>query len=150
MNERLSNRVILNGLPSQAIQVQALATEAADLIGHYAIAADSATLAALHEVTAALHARTRQLAGYFEVEVLQAEDRGGERPAPQKEAAQNTAPNPREIHREPWWENPPTPGETEADVTWGYLVTYDNGEVRFLNETPTPEEIINRKGCPWP
>lgn len=54
---------------------------------------------------------------------------------------------PREINREPWWEFPPKPGQSDEDLVWGYLVTYDDGNVHFISETPTAEEMANREGC---
>ena len=52
-----------------------------------------------------------------------------------------------EINREPWWAYPPKPGQSEQDLDWGYLVTYADGNVRFLHETPTAEELARREGC---
>ncbi len=51
------------------------------------------------------------------------------------------------ISREPWWERPPRPGESEWDVEWGYLECWSDGTFRFVRERPTPEEIRNRKSC---
>jgi len=54
---------------------------------------------------------------------------------------------PKEINREPWWEFPPQLGESDEDLIWGYLVTYDDGNVRFIKEVPTAEEMANRNAC---
>ncbi len=53
----------------------------------------------------------------------------------------------KEISREPWWAYPPEPGQREEDLHWGYLVTYADGNVRFLDEVPTAEEMATRDGC---
>ncbi len=44
-----------------------------------------------------------------------------------------------EIKREPWWKYPPKPGETEADLEWGFLVEYENGDIRFIEEVPAAQ-----------
>lgn len=52
-----------------------------------------------------------------------------------------------EIKREPWWKYPPKPGQTEADLEWGFLVEYENGDIRFIEEVPTEQELHERVGC---
>jgi len=52
-----------------------------------------------------------------------------------------------ELKREPWWAYAPEPGQREEDLRWGYLVTYDDGNVRFLDECPTAEEMASRENC---
>ncbi|HHI71504.1 MAG TPA: hypothetical protein ENJ91_10910 [Rhodobacteraceae bacterium] len=51
------------------------------------------------------------------------------------------------VSREPWWAYPPRPGQSELEVEWGYLETYDDGTLRFVRERPSDEEILNRKSC---
>lgn len=51
------------------------------------------------------------------------------------------------ISKEPWWAKRPQPGESDADVEWGYLEHYDDGTFNFDPTRPTDEEIRNRKGC---
>lgn len=51
------------------------------------------------------------------------------------------------VSREPWWATPPTPGQPEAEIDWGWLVMYDQGPPEFIAERPTDEEISNRKSC---
>lgn len=51
------------------------------------------------------------------------------------------------ISREVWWFEPPKPGQTEADLIWGFLEIYNNGESRFIHERPTAREIAERKSC---
>ena len=51
------------------------------------------------------------------------------------------------VSREPWWATPPGPGQTEADVAWGYLEIYSDGSFRFDPQRPSDEEIHNRPGC---
>lgn len=53
----------------------------------------------------------------------------------------------KEVQREAWWAYPPEPGQREEDLRWGYLVTYSDGNVRFLDECPTAEEMANRTAC---
>jgi len=51
------------------------------------------------------------------------------------------------ISREPWWERPPGPGESEWDVAWGFLEYWSDGSFRFVRERPSDEEIKSRKSC---
>ena len=52
------------------------------------------------------------------------------------------------VNREPWWELPPKPGQSENDCSWGYLEQYDDGSFSFDNtQRPSDDEIRNRKGC---
>ncbi len=51
------------------------------------------------------------------------------------------------IEREPWWATRPEPGQTDAEVNWGWLEHYDDGTFIFVNERPTDEEIRQRKSC---
>ncbi len=51
------------------------------------------------------------------------------------------------ISREPWWAQPPSVFETEADITWGYLEYYSDGTWRFDSTRPSDEEIRSRKSC---
>lgn len=54
--------------------------------------------------------------------------------------------------KEVWWDRAPDfeRGETESDVSWGYLEVYRTpaGIRHFFNETTPPRiEIENRKSC---
>jgi hypothetical protein len=51
------------------------------------------------------------------------------------------------ISREPWWAEPPRPGQTESDIEWGYLEFYSDGSFRFVRERPSDSEIERRKSC---
>lgn len=51
------------------------------------------------------------------------------------------------LSREPWWETPPAPGQSETEVRWGYLEHYENGAFLFVYERPTDAEISSRKSC---
>jgi hypothetical protein len=51
------------------------------------------------------------------------------------------------VSKEPWWETPPGPDETDDDVNWGYLEQMSDGTFRFNPSTPTQDEIANRKSC---
>lgn len=53
------------------------------------------------------------------------------------------------INKEPWWAAPPTPGQKESELEWGWLVIYSEGEPRFefLKLRPSDDEIRNRKSC---
>ena len=51
------------------------------------------------------------------------------------------------ICREVWWFEPPKPGQTEADLIWGFLEIYSDGEARFIHERPSAREIAERKSC---
>ena len=35
----------------------------------------------------------------------------------------------KETGREPWWKLPPKSGQKDEDLEWGYLITYDNGDM---------------------
>ncbi|MEE9494434.1 MAG: hypothetical protein V3W04_13790 [Gammaproteobacteria bacterium] len=50
--------------------------------------------------------------------------------------------------KEPWWEKPPEPGQTDEDLVWGWLTVYSDGGVVFdTTNPPTNEEILHRSGC---
>ncbi len=51
------------------------------------------------------------------------------------------------LSREPWWASPPKDGETEADVTWGFLIIYTDGSSAWDSTQPTAVELANRKSC---
>ncbi|MCY4425873.1 MAG: hypothetical protein OXC05_02425 [Halieaceae bacterium] len=51
------------------------------------------------------------------------------------------------LSKEPWWEEPPQPGQTEADLRWGYLVFYEDRSFAFLDERPSDEELQGRSSC---
>ncbi|WP_223826416.1 hypothetical protein [Spongiibacter pelagi] len=51
------------------------------------------------------------------------------------------------VSREPWWAEPPKPGQSELGVEWGYLEVYSDGEFRFVRERPSLEEIESRISC---
>ncbi len=54
------------------------------------------------------------------------------------------------ISREPWWANPPLPGQGDLNVSWGYLEVYSSPEgfeFVFVDEPPSLEEITSRKAC---
>lgn len=52
---------------------------------------------------------------------------------------------PVEVRREAWWKEPPKPGDKADDLKWCYIVEYDNGDIRLVDETPMPEEIAEKK-----
>ncbi|GLO32884.1 MULTISPECIES: hypothetical protein [Pseudomonas] len=55
------------------------------------------------------------------------------------------------VTREPWWAQPPKPGQSDKDCTWGYLERFDDGSFSFDQANrPSDEEIQNRKGCRVP
>ena len=56
-------------------------------------------------------------------------------------------PGPALLSREPWWAQPPRPGQSEQELQWGYLEHYADGSFRFDPTRPTDEEIRNRKSC---
>lgn len=46
------------------------------------------------------------------------------------------------VTREPWWAQPPKPGQSDKDCTWGYLERYDDGSFSFDQANrPSDEEI---------
>lgn len=51
------------------------------------------------------------------------------------------------ICREVWWLTPPTPGQSEADLHWGFLEIYSDRSARFVDETPSAEQLAARKSC---
>lgn len=51
------------------------------------------------------------------------------------------------ISREVWWYEPPKPGQTEADLHWGFLEVYSGGETRFVDQRPTDQQMAERKSC---
>ncbi|KJK18058.1 hypothetical protein ACIOVF_13725 [Pseudomonas sp. NPDC087612] len=51
------------------------------------------------------------------------------------------------ISREPWWRNPPKPGQREQDLEWGYLEIYKDGRAVFVEQRPTDQELAERKSC---
>ncbi|MDD0973742.1 hypothetical protein [Pseudomonas fontis] len=51
------------------------------------------------------------------------------------------------ISREVWWFQPPKPGQTEADLKWGFLEIYSDRTAAFIDERPTPEQLATRKSC---
>ncbi|MCX7077941.1 MAG: hypothetical protein NTV76_01040 [Pseudomonas sp.] len=51
------------------------------------------------------------------------------------------------ISREVWWLKPPQPGQTEADLHWGFLEIYTDKPPAFIDERPTAEQMANRKSC---
>ncbi len=51
------------------------------------------------------------------------------------------------LSKEPWYVHPPEPGQTDADLEWGYLVFYTDGTFEFINERPSDEEIASRTSC---
>lgn len=51
------------------------------------------------------------------------------------------------VSREPWWAEPPRPGQDEMTLEWGYLELYSDGYFRFDRQRPTDEEIRTRKSC---
>ena len=54
------------------------------------------------------------------------------------------------LSKEPWWEQPPKPGQTEADLRWGYLLIYDDRSFEFLDERPSEAELQARSSCLLP
>ena len=44
------------------------------------------------------------------------------------------------ISREPWWLEPPKPGQKEQDLHWGYLEIYADGRTVFVDQRPTDDE----------
>lgn len=40
------------------------------------------------------------------------------------------------VTREPWWAQPPKPGQSDKDCTWGYLERYDDGSFSFDGTPP--------------
>lgn len=51
------------------------------------------------------------------------------------------------ICREVWWRDPPKPGQTEADLHWGFLEIYSDRSARFVDERPTAKQLAERKSC---
>lgn len=51
------------------------------------------------------------------------------------------------ISREVWWFEPPRPGQSEADLRWGFLEIYSDGSTKFVDERPTQEQMNARKSC---
>lgn len=51
------------------------------------------------------------------------------------------------ISREVWWFEPPRPGQTEADLRWGFLEIYSDWTMRFVDERPTDQQMAERKSC---
>ena len=51
------------------------------------------------------------------------------------------------LSKEPWWEQPPKPGQTESDLEWGYLLFYEDRSFEFLDERPSDEELQGRSSC---
>lgn len=51
------------------------------------------------------------------------------------------------LSREPWWAAAPEDGQTEADVSWGYLELHSDGTWHFDDTRPSDDEIKNRKSC---
>ncbi len=51
------------------------------------------------------------------------------------------------ISREPWWLEPPKPGQKEQDLHWGYLEIYADGRTVFVDQRPTDQELAERKSC---
>lgn len=52
------------------------------------------------------------------------------------------------VTREPWWANPPKPGQPEHECIWGYLEVYSDGTFVFDDsKRPSDIEIDQRKGC---
>ena len=51
------------------------------------------------------------------------------------------------LSKEPWWKQPPKPGQTEADLEWGYLLFYEDRSFEFLDERPSDEELQGRNSC---
>ena len=47
----------------------------------------------------------------------------------------------------PWWKTLPEPGQTDAELEWGYQLVYDDGTVAFLDERPSDAEIERRTSC---
>ncbi|WP_166366551.1 hypothetical protein [Pseudomonas akapageensis] len=51
------------------------------------------------------------------------------------------------ICREVWWYEPPKPGQTEADLRWGFLEIYSDRSTKWVDERPTAEQMKARKSC---
>lgn len=51
------------------------------------------------------------------------------------------------ISREVWWFEPPKPGQSEADLRWGFLEIHSDGPPRFVDERPTDRQMLERKSC---
>ena len=51
------------------------------------------------------------------------------------------------ISREVWWFEPPRPGQTEADLRWGFLEIHSDSTMRFVDERPTDQQMAERKSC---
>jgi hypothetical protein len=51
------------------------------------------------------------------------------------------------ISKEPWWAEPPKPGQAESEVEWGYLELYSDGKFKFDRTTPSQDEILERTSC---
>jgi len=49
-----------------------------------------------------------------------------------------------------WWATPPAPGETDADINWGYLVIKSDHSFEFVPTRPSADEIANRTHCLLP
>ena len=54
------------------------------------------------------------------------------------------------VSKEPWWEQPPQAGQTEAELNWGYLVFHEDRSFEFLNERPSDAELQGRSSCLLP
>lgn len=53
----------------------------------------------------------------------------------------------KEINRQVWWAYPPQEGQAEADLVWGFVLTYSNGDIEWCDDSPTAEEIASRDAC---
>jgi hypothetical protein len=51
------------------------------------------------------------------------------------------------ISREVWWFEPPRPGQTEADLRWGFLEIYSDRSTKWVDERPTDAQMKARKSC---
>ena len=48
------------------------------------------------------------------------------------------------VSKVPWWKEPSKPGQTEAELCWGYLVFCGNHSFELLDERPSDEELQGR------
>ncbi len=144
-------RVTLNALSAQALRLQALAEEAIEVLGPLG-RGEAAPLDPLAAVLEALGSAAHHLRDHLGVERLHAPPPDGAPAsiAPALEPPRQHSAAPTEIRREPWWAQPPRPGQTDEAIEWGYLVTYDNGALVFIAQRPSDEELATRTTCRLP
>lgn len=47
------------------------------------------------------------------------------------------------VRRFPYWTEPPEPGQDLHDLEWGIMEVLSDKTLRFVHETPDPEELEN-------